>query len=88
MTATSRRYDPAPRCLTKHQAASYCNLPEDRFEAAVARGILPASFTIADSQKLWDVKSLDDALDRVAGRVPNAGSDKDWLGALDDDHAT
>ncbi len=53
-----------PRGLTREDAAAYCGLTPDGFDAWVRRGIVPGP--IPGTQR-WDRKAIDLALDRASG---------------------
>ncbi len=53
-----------PRGLTREDAAAYCGLSPEGFDAWVKRGIIPGP--IPGTQR-WDRKAIDLALDRASG---------------------
>ncbi len=53
-----------PRGLTREDAAAYCGLSPEGFDAWVKRGIVPGP--IPGTQR-WDRKAIDLALDRASG---------------------
>ncbi|GEO18068.1 hypothetical protein MAE02_57640 [Microvirga aerophila] len=53
-----------PRCLSRADAALYCGLTPEGFDAWVRRGIVPSP--ISGTQR-WDRKAIDVALDRASG---------------------
>jgi hypothetical protein len=59
----------SPRGLAHEQAAAYCDLSVSTFDLQVARGLLPPALPFCAHRKVWDIKALDDALDRLSGRV-------------------
>jgi hypothetical protein len=56
------------RGLPRSQAAEYCDLSPGTFDAQVDAGLLPKPLPFLGTRKVWDVKALDDALDRLSGR--------------------
>jgi len=52
------------RCLTREQAASYCNLSPEGFSAWQRKGIVPGPMP---GTARWDRKALDAALDARSG---------------------
>lgn len=65
-----------PRCLSLDLAAAYVGLTPGVFLAEVEAGRYPrpSKHGAAKSEKnqrtVWDVRALDDAVDRISGRVP------------------
>jgi hypothetical protein len=55
-----------PRGLTRRDAAAYCGLSSEGFNAWVKRGIVPGP--IPGTQR-WDRRAIDLALDRASGIV-------------------
>lgn len=53
-----------PRCLCREEAAEYCGLSVEGFDAWRKRGIVPGP--IAGTHR-WDRKALDAALDKHSG---------------------
>jgi predicted DNA-binding transcriptional regulator AlpA len=60
--------DLLPRLLDREDAASYVGLSPNAFDQEVRAGTFPAPFPLTKiRRRLWDVKALDDALDRARG---------------------
>lgn len=65
-----------PRCLSLDLAAAYVGLTPGVFLAEVEAGRYPkpSKHGAAKSEKnqrtVWDMRALDDAVDRISGRVP------------------
>ncbi len=57
----------APRLLTRQQAAERCGLTESGFSTWVVRRLVPGPLP---GTRRWDVKALDQALDRLSGLDP------------------
>jgi hypothetical protein len=80
---TKRQHLPAgmtPRLLTTEQAAAYCGIGRENFEARV--GINPLK--IFGARKLWDRVALDRWLDQQSGlpTTSTSGAGIDWEKAL------
>ena len=56
-----------PRLLTRQQAAERCGLTESGFSTWVGRKLVPGPLP---GTRRWDVKALDQALDRLSGLDP------------------
>jgi hypothetical protein len=67
-----RSSDPARRLLTRGQAAEYCGLKPSAFSAWVAAGRMPAPLP---GTRRWDIRALDQAIDRLSGVDSDAVSD-------------
>lgn len=73
MTAPRRDYNVppgfAPRLLPTEAAALYCGLGVSRFREVVEEwGVEPVQF--GSRYKVWDVRDLDAAIDRMKGAAP------------------
>ncbi|OQW34128.1 MAG: hypothetical protein A4E20_11885 [Nitrospira sp. SG-bin2] len=56
------------RLLDREKAAAYVGLSPNAFDREVRAGTFPAPFPLTRiRRRLWDVKALDDALDRERG---------------------
>jgi predicted DNA-binding transcriptional regulator AlpA len=68
--------DLLPRLLDREDAANYVGLSPNAFDQEVRAGTFPAPFPLTKiRRRLWDVKALDDALDRARGIK---AKDDDW----------
>lgn len=69
MTAARRLIDGiTPRLLPRDKAAAYVGLSPNTFDRQVAAGTFPAPFPLTGlRRRLWDVRALDAAIDRVMG---------------------
>ncbi len=56
-----------PRLLTRQQAAERCGLTESGFSTWVVRRLVPGPLP---GTRRWDVKALDQALDRLSVLYP------------------
>ncbi|HUL06291.1 MAG TPA: hypothetical protein VLV76_08160 [Candidatus Acidoferrum sp.] len=55
-----------PRLMSRDDAASYCGLSPNAFDAEVEAGTFPPPFKLARIRRLlWDVRALDAAMDRA-----------------------
>jgi predicted DNA-binding transcriptional regulator AlpA len=62
-----------PRLLSQEEAAAYVGLSPNAFWQEVRAGTFPAPFPLTKiRRRLWDVKALDDAVDRARGIVAKA----------------
>lgn len=57
-----------PRMMRRSTAAAYCDLPPNKFLQEVSKGTLPAPVKLGGDE-LWDIRALDDDLDRIAGNA-------------------
>lgn len=65
-----------PRLLNRHEASLYVGLSPNTFDRQVAAGTFPAPFPLTGlRRRLWDVRALDAAIDRVMGIK---AKDDDW----------
>lgn len=74
-----------PRLLTRRQAADYCQLTPEQFEAACpvpAARILPST---SKQARRWDRQAIDRWLDSLAGDGKAPASREAWLERLDGD---
>lgn len=55
-----------PQAMKRKTAAAYCEIGIAAFEAAIEKGVLPASFMLGGREH-WHKPSLDKALERLAG---------------------
>lgn len=55
-----------PQAMKRKTAAAYCEIGIAAFEAAIEKGLLPASFMLGGREH-WHRPSLDNALERLAG---------------------
>ena len=69
-----------PRLLTAEQAAAYCNVGRENFEARV--GVPP--LRLFGNRTLYDIRALDRWLDRQSGIAENEAEDRavDWAQVL------
>jgi hypothetical protein len=69
-----------PRLLTAEQAAAYCNVGRENFEARV--GVPP--LRLFGARTLYDIRALDRWLDRQSGIAENEAEDRavDWANVL------
>lgn len=63
----------APRLLTKTEAAAYCGVSVPIFSEVCA--VNPISLGEGVRLKRWDVRDLDEWIDRKAGRSPPSADD-------------
>ena len=80
---TERRTLPqgmTPRLLTKEQAAAYCSMSPDAFEARIRPHVPPLD--IGTRPLLWDVKALDRWLDEQSGIVGALPPIEELIGRL------
>ena len=61
-----------PRLLTAEQAAAYCNVGRENFEARV--GVPP--LRLFGNRTLYDIRALDRWLDRQSGIAENEAEDR------------
>lgn len=75
------------RCITKGQAAAYCNITPSAFSNWVSRGILPGPIP---GTYRWDKKAIDRALDTISG-IPSPSEEEDpfeaWRRSRESVHA-
>ena len=76
MTVRAAFSDPR-RMLTRREAAVYCGVPVCRFPVAVS--VKPVA--MPHGKMLYDIKDLDDWLDRLKAGAPN-DADEDILSKL------
>jgi hypothetical protein len=69
-----------PRLLTAEQAAAYCSVGRENFEARV--GVPP--LRVFGNRKLWDRVAIDRWLDKLSGIAENEAMDNevDWAKVL------
>lgn len=72
MTATRPKHI-QPRMLNAAEAAAYCGVSPNHFHAHVR--VAPV---LIGTKKLWDVRALDEYLDRLSGAEYTMTGD-DWL---------
>lgn len=58
-------------CVDRKEAAGMVDLSPGAFEAAVRAGLLPHPIRIG-RRKVWSVKALEKAIDRLAGLMPES----------------
>jgi hypothetical protein len=71
-----------PRLLSREQAAAYCGVSRNHFNEHIATCI---KCTPISGRKLWDIKLLNEYIDRLSGIAANTESemsDDDWLAGL------
>ncbi len=69
-----------PRGLSDDQAAAYCGLSRNTFAGLVEVGQLPRPLPLKCGRRIYDLRALDRALDRLAGLVNDRDAD---VAALD-----
>ena len=57
----------APAGLSRCEAAGYVGLSPVAFDALVASGLMPPPLPLAIRRRIWNVRALDLALDKLAG---------------------
>ena len=68
---------PAPRLLTRAQAAHYCGLSESAFDDWQRKGLLPRPIA---GRKRWDRRAIDRHLDAISGLTSEADDEAEsWL---------
>lgn len=65
-----------PRGLNREDAAAYIGVSARKFDELVGDGRMPAAIQI-DGRKVWDLRELDQAFDRLRGVAP-AGEANEW----------
>ena len=73
-----------PRLLSEDAAAAYLGVHRETFEQHVRPQIPPIEI---GTRKLWDLKTLDDWLDRQSGLIERLRPANQWLGELESDLA-
>lgn len=63
-TVPAGRFLPVRRLLRRTEAAAYCGVSATTFDRWIAEKRMPAGVKI-DGCVLWDVRALDDAVDRL-----------------------
>lgn len=66
----------APRGLNRVEAAAYIGISPRKFDELVEDGRMPPAVQI-DGRKVWDLRELDLAFDRLAGKAIPAGAPAD-----------
>jgi hypothetical protein len=57
----------APAGLSRCEAAAYVGVSPVAFDALVASGLMPPPLPLGIRRKIWNVRALDLALDKLAG---------------------
>jgi predicted DNA-binding transcriptional regulator AlpA len=66
----------SPRLFSREEAAAYCGLSPNSFDAEVKAGTFPPPMALKRVERLlWDRKALDLALDSKIATVVDLGSD-------------
>ena len=73
-----------PRLVSEDAAAAYLGVHRETFEQHVRPQIPPIEI---GTRKLWDLKTLDDWLDRQSGLIERLRPANQWLGELESDLA-
>lgn len=68
----------APRLVTREGAAAYISVSPTLFDRMVQDGIMPAPKRLTDRRKAWDVRQLDEAVDRLPTIDAQAAADETW----------
>lgn len=67
----------APRLIGRDAAAAYVSVSPNTFDAMVADGTMPKPRRLTRGRKAWDVRLLDQAIDRLPIDGEDAGSEND-----------
>lgn len=54
-----------PRLICREAAAAYVSVSAGMFDKMVETGLMPQPKRLGDRRKAWDVRELDDAIDRL-----------------------
>ncbi len=54
-----------PRCLPRPFAAAYVGQTPTKFDGLVKEGVLPGPVKLAARKKVWDIRNIDEAIDRI-----------------------
>lgn len=57
----------APAGLSRSEAAAYVGVSSVAFDALVASGLMPPPLPLGIRRRVWNVRALDFALDKLAG---------------------
>jgi hypothetical protein len=57
----------APAGLTRCEAAAYVGVSPVAFDALVASGVMPPPLPLGIRRRVWNIRALDFALDKLAG---------------------
>ena len=74
--STDMRAAVMPRLLTKTEAAAYCGVSAPIFSEVCA--VVPISLGEGVRLRRWDIRDLDEWIDRKAGRSPPLTPAEDW----------
>ena len=67
----------APRCLSRLDAAAYVGHTPTTFDRLVKEGVLPGPVKLAARKRVWDIRNIDEAIDRSGKSSNDALSEHD-----------
>jgi predicted DNA-binding transcriptional regulator AlpA len=72
-----------PRLITREKAAAYISVSSALFDRMVQDGLMPPPKSLGDKRKAWDIRELDEAIDRLPSPRGGLGdeainSDMSW----------
>lgn len=67
----------APRLIGRDAAAAYVSVSPNTFDAMVRDGRMPRARVLTPGRKAWDIRLLDQAIDRLPLDGEDAGSEND-----------
>ena len=67
----------APRLIGRDASAAYVSVAPNTFDAMVQDGRMPKPRILGPSRKAWDVRLLDQAIDRLPLEGETGGTDND-----------
>lgn len=67
-----------PRLINRDAAAAYACVSPTTFDELVSKGKMPKPRILTDKRRAWDVRELDQAIDRLPSEGETAGAESDF----------